>query len=66
MKALALTLLLSATAIAAKPNIIYILADDMGYGDVKALNPQCQFPTPHLDSMAKNGIIFKKNGVVSV
>ena len=42
----------------AKPNIVYILADDMGYGDVKAYNKDCKFPTPHLDSMAENGMIF--------
>ncbi|QZT37818.1 arylsulfatase [Halosquirtibacter xylanolyticus] len=41
-----------------KPNIVYILADDMGYGDVKAFNPKCQFPTPNLDQMAKGGMMF--------
>ncbi|GAF87168.1 unnamed protein product, partial [marine sediment metagenome] len=35
-----------------KPNIIYILADDMGYGDVTALNPESRIPTPHLDRLA--------------
>ena len=40
------------------PNIIYILADDMGYGDVRALNPECKFPTPHLDRMSGEGMIF--------
>ncbi|MBT5814733.1 MAG: arylsulfatase [Opitutales bacterium] len=40
------------------PNIIYILADDMGYGDVKAFNPDCQFPTPNLDRMADEGMLF--------
>jgi hypothetical protein len=29
-----------------KPNIVYILADDMGYGDVGAYNPQSKIPTP--------------------
>lgn len=42
----------------ARPNIVYILADDMGYGDVKALNPQSKIPTPVLDSMVHNGIAF--------
>lgn len=32
------------------PNIIYILADDMGYGDINAFNPHSQIPTPTLDS----------------
>ncbi|WP_439183742.1 sulfatase family protein [Carboxylicivirga taeanensis] len=40
------------------PNIIYILADDMGYGDVKALNDGSKIPTPHLDQLAKEGITF--------
>ncbi|MEX2215324.1 MAG: arylsulfatase [Phycisphaeraceae bacterium] len=43
---------------AAKPNIIYILADDMGYGDVKALNKDCKIATPHLDRLAREGMIF--------
>ncbi len=41
-----------------KPNIIVILADDMGYGDVSALNPDAGFKTPVLDSLAHNGVIF--------
>ncbi|EDM29648.1 arylsulfatase A precursor [Lentisphaera araneosa HTCC2155] len=52
------TLLGSFLLAESKPNIIYILADDMGYGDVKAYNKDCKFPTPHLDSMAENGIMF--------
>ncbi len=40
------------------PNIIYILADDMGYGDIRALNPECKIATPHLDQLAKTGMIF--------
>ncbi len=40
------------------PNIIYILADDMGYGDVKSFNPEGKIPTPHLDEMAENGVKF--------
>lgn len=41
-----------------QPNIIYILADDMGYGDIKALNPESKIPTPNLDKMANSGITF--------
>lgn len=41
------------------PNIIYILADDMGYGDVQILNPERgKIATPHMDQVAKDGMIF--------
>ena len=41
-----------------RPNIIYILADDMGYGDVKYLNPEAQLQTPNLDKLAGEGMVF--------
>ncbi len=41
-----------------KPNIIYILADDMGYGDLSCLNEESRIQTPHLDSLAAGGMIF--------
>lgn len=41
-----------------KPNIIYILADDMGIGDIRALNVASQIPTPALDHMVDNGMLF--------
>ena len=41
-----------------KPNIVLILADDMGYGDVQALNPESKIPTPHLDSLVRDGVSF--------
>lgn len=41
-----------------KPNIIYILADDMGYGDMKCNNPESKIPTPNLDLLAEKGIRF--------
>ena len=41
------------------PNIVYILCDDLGYGDVHALNPQRgKIPTPHLDALATQGMVF--------
>ena len=42
-----------------KPNIVFILADDLGYGDVQCLNPQRgRIATPHLDKLAAQGMIF--------
>ncbi|WP_430972992.1 sulfatase family protein [Sunxiuqinia rutila] len=41
-----------------KPNIIYVLADDMGYGDVTAYNPDSKIETPNLDRMAQQGVRF--------
>ncbi len=42
-----------------KPNIVFIFADDMGYGDVQCLNPlRGKIPTPHLDKLASEGMIF--------
>lgn len=40
------------------PNILVILADDMGYGDVRNLNPTSKIPTPHLDRLAAEGMRF--------
>lgn len=40
------------------PNIVFILADDLGYGDVKCLNPEGKIATPHLDRLAAGGMIF--------
>ena len=41
-----------------KPNVIYILADDMGYGDVSALNPEGKINTPGIDKMVAEGMYF--------
>jgi len=35
------------------PNIIFILADDLGYGDVEILNKQSKIATPHLNKLAQ-------------
>lgn len=40
------------------PNIIVILADDMGYGDINANNPESKVPTPNLDKLVKKGVNF--------
>ena len=43
----------------AEPNIIFVMADDMGFGDAKSLNPQSNIPTPHLDRLAAEGMTFR-------
>jgi len=43
---------------AAKPNIVFVLADDLGYGDVQALNARSKVPTPHLNRLARQGMTF--------
>jgi arylsulfatase A len=43
-----------------KPNIIYILADDLGYGDLSILG-QKKFRTPHIDKLAAEGLIFTQH-----
>ncbi|MEN8128326.1 MAG: sulfatase-like hydrolase/transferase [Planctomycetota bacterium] len=47
----------SAAATANKPNLVVILADDLGYQDV-GFNGCKDIPTPHIDSVAANGIKF--------
>ena len=41
-----------------KPNILILYADDLGYGDLKILNPKSKIPTPNLEKLAKEGMIF--------
>ncbi|MBT4402048.1 MAG: arylsulfatase [Bacteroidetes bacterium] len=40
------------------PNIIFIMADDMGYGDLTCLNKESKVPTPNMDRIADEGMIF--------
>ncbi len=40
------------------PNIVYILADDLGYGDLGCYNPASKIPTPRLDQLAMQGMRF--------
>ncbi len=48
-----------ASAADARPNILLILADDQGWGDL-GLNGNTNLRTPHLDSLAKNGARFER------
>jgi len=41
-----------------RPNFVYILADDLGFGDVRAYNPESKIPTPHIDQLASEGMRF--------
>lgn len=50
--------LASLAAAADKPNIIFILCDDLGYGDVKCLNAEGKIATPNFDRLAREGMIF--------
>jgi arylsulfatase A len=40
-----------------KPNVIYIYADDLGYGDV-SYNGATKLHTPNIDQLASQGIVF--------
>ena len=41
------------------PNVVYILCDDLGYGDVHCLNPdRGKIPTPNMDRLASQGMNF--------
>ena len=43
----------------ARPNIVVILADDLGYGDPSCYNPERgRIATPHLDRLAREGARF--------
>jgi arylsulfatase A-like enzyme len=43
-----------------KPNIIYILADDLGYGDLSCYG-QTKFTTPNIDALAEEGMLFMQH-----
>ena len=45
-------------AAAERPNIIYVLCDDLGYGDLKCLNPEGKIATPNFDKVAAAGMAF--------
>lgn len=45
-------------ALAERPNLVYILADDLGYGDLGCYNAGSKIPTPRLDTLAREGLRF--------
>ena len=57
LAALAVTTGLSAAA-PAHPNIVFILADDLGYMDIGANNPDTFYETPNIDALARRGLRF--------
>jgi arylsulfatase A len=58
LAALAALALAGPVSAADTPNVVVILADDLGYGDVKCLNPDGKIPTPNLDRLAASGMVF--------
>ena len=50
-----------APAAEAKPNVVLILADDLGWGDV-GFNGRTEWTTPNLDRLGASGTIFKNQG----
>lgn len=58
MKALFLLLSASVSLATEKPNIIFIMTDDQGYGDASSYNPESKIPTPGIDRIAKEGVRF--------
>ena len=51
-------LLSSFFATGAPPNIVFILADDLGYGDIACYNPTSKIPTANIDRLAAEGMRF--------
>jgi arylsulfatase A len=58
MKSLLLLISFSTILVGEKPNIIFIMADDQGYGDASSYNPESKIPTPGIDRIAKEGLRF--------
>jgi arylsulfatase A-like enzyme len=54
----AMAFILPLSAAGKKPNVIFIMADDQGYGDASSYNPESKIPTPGLDRIAREGIRF--------
>lgn len=48
----------SEAAPVSRPNVVLILADDLGWGDPQCYNPDSKIPTPHMDRLAREGMRF--------
>jgi arylsulfatase A-like enzyme len=48
----------AAESSAKRPNVVFIMADDMGIGDVGCYNPDSKIPTPNMDRLATEGVLF--------
>ena len=54
-----LSVFTASIGVAAKPNIVYLICDDLGYGDIQCLAPKTsKIATPCADQLAKEGMIF--------
>ena len=43
---------------APRPNLVFIMADDVGWGDFQCYNPRGKVPTPNIDWLAREGMRF--------
>ena len=41
-----------------RPNVVFIMADDMGWGDIQTNNPESLIPTPNINQLAEEGLSF--------
>ncbi|MCA9121393.1 MAG: arylsulfatase [Planctomycetaceae bacterium] len=55
---LTIVLLANAALAAEHPNVIVVMADDLGIGDVSPTNENCKIKTPHLQKLANEGLTF--------
>ena len=67
MRATFFSLLISAAlgAVSSPPNVIVIFADDLGYGDLSCYGGAKDYPTPHIDQLAAEGLLLEDFSVAS-
>lgn len=53
-------LLIGVVSASNRPNIVLIMADDLGWGDLQCYNPDSPIQTPHLNQMARDGMRFQR------